>query len=214
MNIRDSVATDLNVIAEAPPVIPEALRRSEYVFLANTDPEIQRGFVDQLIEPRMIVCDTMDLWIQERREALVATLGRVHGVVLNDGEARLLTGRRELLDAGRAVLDMGPQFVVIKKGEHGALLVSRDDVFVLPAMPTAKVADPTGAGDSFAGGLLGYLASVDRTDGSAIRSGVAWGTCVASITLGSFSVDALASADRSTLESRMAAFRSALSFES
>lgn len=214
MNVRDTLRTDLNVIAEEPPAIPDAFRDSKFVFLANTAPAIQSGFVEQLAGPGLVICDTMDLWINEAREALVAMLSKVHGIVINDGEARLLTGKAELICAGRTVLDWGPDLVVIKKGKHGSMLVTRDAVFVLPAYPTADVRDPTGAGDSFAGGMMGYLASVDRTDEAAVRTAMAWGTCVASIAIEAFSTDALKAADRTTLDKRMASFRSMLSFES
>ncbi|MFQ5423833.1 MAG: PfkB family carbohydrate kinase [Phycisphaerae bacterium] len=213
MNIRDSLRTDLNVIAEAPPVLPDAFRDSRYVFLANTHPALQCGFMDQLTGPGFVVCDTMDLWIREHRADLLKTFARVNGVVLNDGEVRMLTGIDDLILAGRAVLDLGPTLVVIKKGEHGAMLVMRDDVFVLPAYPTAAVKDPTGAGDSFAGGMMAWLAAVDRTDPAALRSAIARGTCAASITIEDFSLDAIRAADQQALESRLARFRSTLAFD-
>lgn len=213
MNQRESISTDLNVIAEDPPEIPEQFRDSDYVFLANTHPAIQRGFIDQLTGPKLIVCDTMDLWINTARDELLDTLARVHGVVLNDSEARLLTDRDNLVLAGRQILEAGPQFVVIKKGEHGAMLVARDDIFILPAYPAANVKDPTGAGDSFGGGMMGHLAGLDQTGPNAMRSSLAHGTCVASITIEDFSLDALRAADRSKLEARLAEFKALTVFE-
>ncbi|MFH1419254.1 MAG: PfkB family carbohydrate kinase [Planctomycetota bacterium] len=213
MNQRESISTDLNVIAEDPPEIPEQFRDSDYVFLANTHPAIQRGFIDQLTGPKLIVCDTMDLWINTARDELLDTLARVHGVVLNDSEARLLTDRDNLVLAGRQILEAGPQFVVIKKGEHGAMLVARDDIFILPAYPAANVKDPTGAGDSFGGGMMGHLAGLDQTGFNAMRSSLAYGTCVASITIEDFSLDALRAADRSKLEARLAEFKALTVFE-
>jgi len=207
MNQRESISTDLNVIAEDPPKIPEQFRDSDYVFLANTHPAIQRGFIDQLTSPKLIVCDTMDLWINTARDELIEMLAGVHGVVLNDSEARLLTDRDNLVLAGRQILETGPQFVVIKKGEHGAMLVARDDLFILPAYPAANVKDPTGAGDSFGGGMMGHLAALDQIGPEALRSSLAYGTCVASITIEDFSLDALRSADRNRLEARLAEFK-------
>ncbi|MFQ5430130.1 MAG: PfkB family carbohydrate kinase, partial [Phycisphaerae bacterium] len=211
-NQRESISTDLNVVGEAPPKIPPAFRDSTYVFLANTHPAVQYAFAEQLQSPRLVVCDTMDLWINDFRDDLVRTLSAVHGVVLNDGEARLLTQRSDLIDAGRRVLEYGPQFVVVKKGEHGAMLVTPDDVVVLPAYPTTQVEDPTGAGDSFAGGMMAHLASIDRTDPAALKSALAWGTCVASIAIEAFSLDGLRRADRAAVASRVERFRAMLTF--
>ncbi len=213
MNQRESISTDLNVIAEEPPKIPEQFRDSEYVFLANTHPAIQGGFIDQLTNPKLIVCDTMDLWINTARDELFKTLGRVHGVVLNDSEARLLTDQDNLVLAGRKILETGPRFVVIKKGEHGAMLISRDDLFILPAYPAATVKDPTGAGDSFGGGMMGHLAALDQVGAKPLRSSLAYGTCVASITIEDFSLDAIRNADRARLEARLAEFKAMTTFE-
>jgi sugar/nucleoside kinase (ribokinase family) len=213
MNQRESVSTELNVVGEAPPAIPDSFLDSDYVFLANTHPTVQREFIGRLQSPKLIVCDTMDLWIAEFRDELLKTLGLVGGVVLNDGEARMLTGRSDLIAAGRAVLDLGPRLVVVKKGEHGAMLVTSEDVVVMPAYPSPVVKDPTGAGDSFAGGMMAYLAAVDRTDMDALKSAVARGTCTASITIEDYSLAALRRADVKVLESRLARFRSMLTFE-
>jgi sugar/nucleoside kinase (ribokinase family) len=212
MNAAQTLRTDLNVVSETPPRIPDAFRDSQFVFLANTHPAIQRGFIDQLASPRLIVCDTMNLWIGEFRGELLKTLPRVHGVVLNDGEARMLTGQQDLLRAGREVLKLGPRFVVIKKGEHGAVLVTPDELFVMPAYPTMKVVDPTGAGDSFAGGMMGYLAASGRTDVDEIKSAMARGACIASITIEGFSLDALKAAESAEVDRRLAEFRRVSSY--
>lgn len=213
MNQRESISTDLNIVAEAPPPIPAAFRDSAFVFLANTHPALQGGFIDQLDSPGFVVCDTMDLWINEFRDDLVNTLSRVNGVVLNDSEARMLTGEGDLFRAAKAVLDLGPTMTVIKKGEHGAMLVTRDELFILPAFPTSSVVDPTGAGDSFAGGMMGRLAATNRTDTAAVRSAIAWGTCAASLTIEAFSVNAIRAADRDALAQRLAHFRKCLAFD-
>jgi sugar/nucleoside kinase (ribokinase family) len=213
MNSAQTLCTELNVVSEAAPRIPESFRDSACVFLANTHPALQREFISQLTAPRLIVCDTMNLWINEARDELLKTLAAVHGLVLNDGEARLLTGCDNLLLAGRQVLRLGPRFVVIKKGEHGALLITADDLFALPAFPTMRVVDPTGAGDSFAGGMMGYLAAAGRTDVAAIRSAMARGACIASITIEAFSLDALRAADRGEVDRRLARFRQLTAYE-
>jgi sugar/nucleoside kinase (ribokinase family) len=213
MNERETIRTDLNVIAEAAPTIPPQFRDSSFVFLANTHPALQRAFIGQLTQPKLIVCDTMNLWIENTREELIQTLGAVHGVVVNDGEARMLTGEDNLILAGRGILKLGPRFTVIKKGEHGAMLVTADEVFVIPAFPCTEVKDPTGAGDSFGGGMMGYLASVNRTDTAALKSALACGTCVASITIEGFSLDSLRNADRRAVMQRQEAFKAILRFE-
>jgi sugar/nucleoside kinase (ribokinase family) len=212
MNAAETLRTDLNVISETPPKIPEQFRDSRYVFLANTHPALQRGFIEQLNQPKLIVCDTMNLWINVAKEELLQTLKMVNGMVMNDGEARLLTGHVDLIQAGHDVLKLGPEFVAIKKGEHGVLMVTKDEVVALPAYPTMKVKDPTGAGDSFAAGVMAYLASTDRRDTAALRAALAHGTCLASITIEDFSMRSLAAADKSTLDSRLARYKSMLSF--
>lgn len=213
MNAAQSLRTDLNVLGERGPTIPPEFRDSGYVFLANTHPALQRDLLSQLSSPKLVVCDTMNLWIETALDELKKTLAAVGGVVLNDGEARLLTGRSNLIDAGRAVLELGPRFVIIKKGEHGALLVDGPDLFVLPAYPTCEVRDPTGAGDSFAGGFMGWLAAHDRTDAAALRSAVARGTVTASFTIEGFSLEGLATATPAGLEARLAHLRRCTGFE-
>jgi len=213
MNDRATLGTQLNILTEASPKVPDAFKDSKFLFLANDHPANQRRFIDQLTGPKLIVCDTMNLWIDTCRDELVKTLSCVHGVILNDGEARQLTGQSALITAARDVLKLGPEFAVIKKGEHGAMLVTPGDVFMLPAYPTTGVKDPTGAGDSFAGGMMAHLASQDRTDVSALRYGLAVGTCVASITIEGFSLDALRTADRDTVLQRLAKLRAATHFD-
>ena len=213
MNERETLCTELNVMAEAAPTIPAKFRDSTYVFLANTHPALQRTFISQLIAPKLIVCDTMNLWIESAREDLFKTLGLVHGILLNDSEAKMLTGQNNLILAARGILQSGPRFVVIKKGEHGAMLVTRDEVFVIPAYPSTNVKDPTGAGDSFGGGMMGYLASADRTDIKALKTALAYGTSVASITIEDFSLEALLAADKKMVDARLREFKAMLTFE-
>ena len=203
MNEAATLDVSLNVLAEKGPTIPEAFTDSQYVFLANTHPTLQRDLLGRLSAPKLVVCDTMNLWIDNERDELIKTLGVVNGVVLNDGEARMLTGQTNLVTAGRAILAFGPRFVVIKKGEHGSMLITPDTTFVLPAFPTEKVCDPTGAGDSFAGGMLGYLASIDRQDASALKDALVRGTAVASFTLEDFSLNRLRQVEPDDLETRV-----------
>ncbi len=213
MNQRESIRTDLNVIAEAPPPVPEAYRDSAYVFLGNTHPAVQRNFIEQLRGAKLIVMDTMDLWINTAREDLLKTLRLVHGVVMNDSEARLLTEQRDVLPAARDILALGPKLVVIKKGEHGAVLVTADEVIALPAYPTDKVVDPTGAGDSFAGGMMGYLASVNRHDVSALKNAMAYGACIASICIEDFSSFALKRSTKNDVNTRLRQYRDMLTID-
>jgi len=213
MNRRETLFTHLGVLEEPPPSIPERYRDSRMVFLANTHPAVQRNLLAQLPERRLAVADTMDLWINIAREELLALFREIDGVVLNDQEAMQLTEKSNAISAARAVLALGLTFVIVKKGEHGAVLVHRDGVATVPAFPAdeRQVLDPTGAGDSFAGGLMGHLASVGTAAGGvdfgAIQSALAWATVLASFTIESFSLDRLRRLDRSQIEDRLRTFR-------
>ncbi len=214
MNEAETVDVQLNVLAERGATIPQAFRDSRIVFLANTHPTLQREFAGQLSAADLIVCDTMNLWIENEPEELRKTLGAVHGLVLNEGEARLLTDKTNLVTAGREILKMGPRFVIIKKGEHGSLLVSQDDLFIMPPYPTEKVVDPTGCGDSFAGGTLGYLAATGApASRDSLRSAMARGSVVGSLVLESFSVEALSRVTPADVEARLAELREMSRFE-
>jgi cytidine kinase len=212
LNEAESVQTDLNVLAERAPKIPDNFRDSRYVFLANTHPVLQQEMLGSLKSPKLIVADTMNLWIQTEQPELRKLLKSIHGLVLNDGEARLLTGKKNLIDAARDVLKLGPKFVVIKKGEHGCLMCSERDTFVLPAFPAQKVVDPTGAGDSFAGGMMGYLATQGTFSSATIKRALAFGTVVASYTIADFSLGGLQATDRDQIDDRWHEFKSAMSF--
>ena len=216
LNNAETVEVDLNVLAERAPAIPEAFKDSEYVFLANTHPALQRSMLDDLPRRKLVVADTMNLWITTERDALLALLGHIDGLVLNDGEARLLTGEPNLVKAAKAVRAMGPRFVVIKKGEHGCLMVTGDGpdehTFVLPAYPAEKVVDPTGAGDSFAAGMMGYLATQRSLSPSTVKRALAFGTVVASHTIADFSLDGLRATDREAIDRRWDEFKAAMSF--
>jgi len=213
MNDAETVEVDLNVLAERAPKIPENFLDSRYVFLANTHPSLQREMLCCLKSPRLIIADTMNLWIQTTRDELCKLLGMIHGLVLNDGEARLLTGKKHLIEAARDVLKMGPKFVVIKKGEHGCMLCTVNDTFVLPAFPAERVVDPTGAGDSFAGGMMGYLATQGGSISPAtIKRALAFGTVVASYTISDFSLGGLKATSRDQIDERWLQFKQAMTF--
>ncbi len=213
MNEAETVGVELNVLAERGAELPAAFLDSRYVFLANTHPAIQAEFARRLSAARLIVCDTMNLWIQNEPAALRDALARVHGLVLNEGEARLLTGRTNLLSAGREILKLGPRFVVIKKGEHGSLLVARDDTCQIPAYPTERTIDPTGCGDTFAGAMMGYLAAQDRIDPPALRAAMARGSVTASFVIESFSIDALAAVTPADVAARLAELQQMARFD-
>lgn len=213
MNEAETVGVELNVLVERGAEIPPAFRDSRFVFLANSHPALQQTFAGQMRHAELIVCDTMNLWIQNEPDALRQTLRSVHGLVLNEGEARLLTGMSNLISAGRAILELGPRFAVVKKGEHGSLLVSRDDLFALPAFPTERTIDPTGCGDTFAGAMMGFLASQPRVSPRTLRAAVARGTAVASFVIESFSIDALTRVTPVDVDARLATLRDAAQFD-
>jgi len=212
MNEAQTVEVSLNVLAERAAKIPAEFLDSKYVFLANTHPTIQRETLAMLHAPKLAVADTMNLWIQTQRPELEKLLAKIDGLVLNDGEARLLTEKKNLVVAAHDILKMGPKFVVIKKGEHGSLMVSQRDIFVLPAFPAQIVVDPTGAGDSFAGGMMGYLATQGNLSSATLKRALAFGTVVASFTVADFSLTALAAASREQIDDRWQEFKSAMSF--
>jgi sugar/nucleoside kinase (ribokinase family) len=213
MNEAETVEVDLNVLAERAPKVPEGFLDSKYVFLANTHPALQQQMAKSLSHATLIVADTMNLWIQTTRDELLKLLTMVHGLVLNDGEARLLTGKTNLIEAARDVLKLGPKFVVIKKGEHGCLMCSARDTFVLPAFPADRVVDPTGAGDSFAGGMMGYLATQGGSISPAtIKRALAFGTVMASFTIADFSLGGLQSTTREQIDDRWHEYKQAMSF--
>ncbi|MGA2581664.1 MAG: PfkB family carbohydrate kinase [Tepidisphaeraceae bacterium] len=212
LNAAETVEVDLNVLAERAAKIPPQFVDSRYVFLANTHPAIQQETLGMLKWPRLAVADTMNLWIQTERAEVAKLLSKIHGLVLNDAEARLLTDKKNLISAARDILKMGPKFVVIKKGEHGSMLVSERDIFVLPAFPAEKVIDPTGAGDSFAGGMMGYLATQGSLTPATLKRAMAFGTVLASYTVSDFSINALLNLTREQIDDRWQEFKSAMSF--
>ena len=204
---RDTLATELGVFLDFAPVLPEGWRETPYLFLANIHPALQADVLDQMAAPRLVVLDTMNLWIKTTRRELQEVLARVDIVLLNDGEARLLSGQRSLAAAAAAIKELGPGRVVIKKGEHGALLFGRDSLFSVPALLLPEVVDPTGAGDCFAGGFVGYLAAAGANrddDDRVFRRAMLAGTAVASACPEAFSVDGVLALDEAQYERRLA----------
>lgn len=208
MNSRETLFTELGVLIEQPPRVPSAYHDSKFLFLANSHPGVQLGMIDQCPSRVLTVADTMDLWINTARGDLLVLLRKVDGLVLNYDEAELLTGRSNTVAAGRHILEMGPKFVVIKKGEHGALLIHRDGIAALPAYPTENVVDPTGAGDTFAGGMMGSMAAQGAAAGANpssfenIRRSLAHGTVIASFTIEAFSLGRLENLTRPQVDAR------------
>jgi sugar/nucleoside kinase (ribokinase family) len=212
MNTRDTLEVHLNVFGAFNPVLPEAFRGSTHVFLANGSPVLQAKVLDQVRQPKLVMADTMDLWIETQRDDLLKLLPRLDGLLLNDSEARLLTDQDNMIKAGQAVRKLGPKFVMIKKGEHGAMLFSHDGIFVIPAYPTEEVIDPTGAGDSLAGGIMGYLDSDDSPPPGRLRRAMAYGTVLASLTVEGFGLDRLKQTRRQEIDERLEWYRTMLAF--
>lgn len=212
MNTRDTLEVHLNVLGTFNPMLPTQFRDSTHVFLANSSPSVQIQVLEQVKDPKLVLADTMDLWIETQRKELLSLLPRLDGLLLNDSEAKLLTGEDNMVRAGQAARRLGPKFVIIKKGEHGAMLCSHEGVFVVPAYPTAEVVDPTGAGDSFAGGLLGYLESDSTPPPGRLRRAMAYGTVVASLTVEGFGLDRLLRTNRTEIDNRLEWYRNMLAF--
>lgn len=212
MNTRETLDVQLNVMQQFNPVLPDDFRRAKYLFLANGSTDLQLRVLEQCSGATLRVADTMDLWIKTQRDILGDLMKRIDGLVLNDSEARLLTGDDNLVRAGHKVREMGPRFVVIKKGEHGAMFFSKHETYVLPAYPTARVVDPTGAGDSFAGGMMGYLAEQGNFEAKTLKEAMAYGIVLASFTVEDFSLDRLRKIERKDLDHRMEEYRKMLTF--
>jgi sugar/nucleoside kinase (ribokinase family) len=202
LNERETLFTHLNVFEQFRPRLDDRLKNAKHLFLANIDPELQRDVLSQVRGPELVVCDTMNFWIEGKREALVSTLKDVDVFILNDGEARQLAEEPNLWKAARSILNMGPSVVVVKKGEHGAILVTRQESFSAPSYPIEMVYDPTGAGDSFAGGFMGYLAENGLDGAGSLRRAVIHGTVAASFSVERFSVDGLVGLTREDLTRR------------
>jgi sugar/nucleoside kinase (ribokinase family) len=213
LNSRETVCTDLNVFEFFKPRIPDRYRRSEHVFLGNIDPVLQRQVLDQVERPRLVACDTMNFWISGKPEELRRTLAAVDILLINDAEARQLSGEWNIVKAARAIRALGPKTLVIKKGEHGVLMFSEEGSFAAPAYPLEEVFDPTGAGDTFAGGFLGYLAGSAQVDEAALRRAVIMGSTLASFCVEAFSLDRLLTLTRPEIDARYRLFKRLTHFE-
>ena len=213
INLRDTIELQLNVLAGFEPKLPEPYRDAEYVFLGNIDPAMQMEVLRQIRRLKLVVLDTMDHWIRESQQELRKVLERIEILVVNDSEARLLSGYDNIVKAARAILKMGPQMVLIKRGEYGVLQFSDSSVFATPAYPLEEVFDPTGAGDSFAGGFLGQLArSRDQSQGG-LRRAIVYGSVVASFTVEDFSLNRLQRLEHHEIEERFRRFKLLTEFE-
>ena len=213
MNERRTDSVELNVLSEAPPSVPKAYSNSKYVFLANTAPALQIQLLDQIASTSFVAADTMNHWIVTAGDDLKNLLDRIDMLVLNEEEAKLLTGQRNLIVASRSILDMGPRIVIIKEGEYGSMMTnSEGDCFILPAFPTTVVIDPTGAGDSFAGALMGYLAQAGKVDVISLRNAMVYGTVAASFTISDFSIHGIKGITKANIEERFDTLRKVTQF--
>ncbi|HYW29941.1 MAG TPA: PfkB family carbohydrate kinase [Gemmatimonas sp.] len=213
LNSAETLETHLGVFSNFRPNIPEQFRNAPFVFLANIDPRLQLQVLDQVQKPRLVACDTMNFWIESRRPELIELLGRVDMITLNDGEARQLTERANLVQAARWILDKGPRYVVIKKGEHGAFMFTADSVFFAPAYPLESVFDPTGAGDSFAGGFIGALAASGDLSIPSMRRAVVIGSAMGSFAVEKFSNARLLEISRADIDARVREFQQLVAFD-
>ncbi len=213
LNAAETLETHLGVFSRFSPKIPEQFREAPFVFLGNIDPRLQLDVLNQVERPRLVACDTMNFWIQSRRPDLLELLRKVDLVTLNDGEARQLSEKVNLVQAARWIMDLGPRHVIIKKGEHGALMFSRDSVFFAPAYPLESVFDPTGAGDSFAGGFIGYLTRCNDMSDASMRRAVIYGSAMGSFAVEKFSTERLMTLTRSEVDQRVRRLRELTTFE-
>jgi len=213
MNDRETLYTHLNVFETFNPIIPKEYQDSEYVFLANIGPELQYRVVEQVKNPKLVVMDTMNFWISGALSALKKTLAVVDVLLINDSEARQLAQEDNVFQAARIIRGFGPKILVIKKGEHGALLIHEDSYFFLPAYPVQSLKDPTGAGDTFAGGFVGYLAMTDEITNVNLRRAVVYGSVMASFLVEDFSVDRLLTLTKIEIAERAAGFREMTKFD-
>ncbi|MBC9931453.1 PfkB family carbohydrate kinase [Chitinophaga qingshengii] len=214
MNTRDSLVTDLNVLADFNPVIPESYQGSEFLILGNLTPQVQMSVIDQLtVRPKLIVMDTMNFWMEVAMEDLLKVLKKVDVLMVNDSEARQLSGEYSLVKAAKKILTMGPRYLIIKKGEHGALLFHENHVFFAPAMPLDDVYDPTGAGDTFAGGFIGYLAKTRDISFENMKTAIIVGSAMASFCVEKFGTSRLKEVSHEELTARLEQFVQLVNFD-
>ncbi len=214
MNMRDTLVTDLNVLADFDPVVPTHSRNSKYLMLGNLTPAIQRRVIEQMDpRPELIVMDTMNFWMDSALNDLVDVISMVDVLTINDEEARQLSGEYSLVKAAKKILSMGPRFLIVKKGEHGALLFHENRIFHAPAMPLENVFDPTGAGDTFAGGFIGYIAKTGDTGFENMKRAIIYGSAMASFTVEKFGTDRLTELSEQDINKRLQEFVDLVTFE-
>jgi sugar/nucleoside kinase (ribokinase family) len=214
MNSRDTLATELNVLAEFDPVIPESCQDCEYLMLGNLMPQVQKKVVERLhTRPKLIMMDTMNFWMDSAWNELMEVLTMVDVLTINDAEARQLSGEHSMVKAAQKIFSMGPKILIIKKGEHGALLFSRDEIFFAPALPLEDVFDPTGAGDTFAGGFIGYIAQTRNISFENMKRAIIYGSAMASFCVEKFGTERIISLREKEVESRVMAFQKLTQFD-
>jgi sugar/nucleoside kinase (ribokinase family) len=214
MNSRDTLVTDLNVLADFKPVVPDSYQGAEFLMLGNLSPDIQLSVIKQLKQrPKLIVMDTMNFWMQIAMPGLEEVLKHVDMLMVNDAEARQLTGQFSLVKAAKTIMKMGPKYLIIKKGEHGALLFDNDSVFYAPALPLEDVFDPTGAGDTFAGGFIGHLAKTGDISFENMKRGIIVGSAMASFCVEKFGPTRLKEINKEDITGRIQQFKDLVSFE-
>jgi len=214
MNTRDTLATDLNVLADFKPVVPEAYRRAKVVMLGNLHPLVQLSVIEQMTKkPKLIILDTMNFWMDSALEDLMKVIAKVDVITINDEEARQLSGEYSLVVAAKKIMKMGPKFVVIKKGEHGALLFHKKEIFFAPALPLKEVFDPTGAGDTFAGGFAGYIAKTKDYSFENLKKAIIYGSALASFCVEKFGTERMLDLNKKELFKRILQFKSLTQFD-
>lgn len=212
LNNRTTIYTHLNVLKDFKPELPPDYRNAPYVFLANIDPDLQLSVLKQIKKPKLTACDTMNLWIENKKKSLLKLLKSIDIFIVNDEEAREITGNFNLIKSGQQLLRLGPKMVIIKKGEHGALVFGPKFKFWAPAYPLEEVYDPTGSGDAFAGGFMGYLAREKKLNKASFKKAVIYGSIIASYNVESFSINRLKKISRQDIEKRLAEFKELTSF--
>lgn len=213
LNTRDSITTQLNVFADFDPVIPAPFKKSQYICLGNINPELQKKVYFQLENPKLVIADTMNFWIEGKNDALLDVLQYINVFILNDSEARELAKEFNLFKAARKIQNMGPKIVIIKKGEHGALLFYENELFTAPAYPLESIYDPTGAGDSFAGGFIGYISKTEDLSYENMKRAVVYGSTVASFCVEKFSIEGLRDLSHFEIKDRFNEFKRFSAFE-
>lgn len=213
MNSRDTLATELNVLTQFEPKVPSDYKEADVLLLGNLNPEAQLAAISQMNNPKFIIMDTMNYWMNTSMAALKEVIARVDAITINDEEARQLSGEYSLVKAANKIQTMGPKFVIIKKGEHGALLFHREQVFFAPALPLEEVFDPTGAGDSFAGGFAGYLAKTEDFSFENLKSAIVYGTALASFCVEAFGTERLLEINNMDIQRRLSMLKSLMQFD-